>query len=78
MFIAIAIQKDPIAVQTVNANVQACTSREVAMAVAELFSDLDQKKRKITIDPQNFKRFIVTVVEGQIINAENRIDPTKQ
>lgn len=78
MFIAVAIQKNPIAVQTVNANVQACTSRDIAMAVAELFSDIDQKKRKITIDPQNFKRFLVSVVEGQIISAENRIDPTKR
>lgn len=78
MFIAVAIQKDPIAVQTVNANVQACTSRDVAMAVAELFADLDQKKRKVTIDPQNFKRFLVSVIPGEVISAENRIDPTKR
>lgn len=72
------IRKNPLALQTVNPNVQVAASREIATAWAELATDLDQKKRKITIDPQNFKRFIVTVQEGQIVSAENRIDPTKR
>lgn len=78
MFIAIELRKNPFALQTINPNVQAAESREIATAWAELATDLDQKRRKITIDPQNFKRFIVTVIEGQIISAENRIDPTKR
>lgn len=78
MYIAIELRKNPLALQTINPNVQAAASREIATAWAELATDLDQKRRKITIDPQNFKRFIVTVIEGQIISAENRIDPTKR
>lgn len=78
MFIAIELRKNPFALQTINPNVQAAATREIATAWAQLATDLDQKRRKITVDPQNLKRFIITVQEGQIVSAENRIDPTKR
>jgi hypothetical protein len=74
-----ALQRDPTALQTITPDTQVCSNRDVAQAWAELVGDLDGKKRKITIDPQNFKRFLVTVVEGQKFpNAENQFNPAKQ